>query len=331
MPSVSPSQLSELAINTGVRVVGETWPTMPALWRNFTRVVPIGDVSDPPWGHRGTSFATDAAPKRRKDGQEVQAATAGTGFTPQGNIRLIARKIGITQRQMEAENAERVLTTTIAQFQADFLRLCALEVEGHFATMLNKGAFTAGDDVFNGSYDNGLLADPSGNLIYDSKAFFANDHPLALDSSLTRDNYLAGTALDSAGLTAARLKINKTNAVDNLGRQSMQMADLVIVPSDLEYTIDVLLESQNKPGTAQNDRNVFQGRLNKIVHPLLSSATGWFMGVRGQGIVSFDGGTPAFDIDYDKHTKTTWIIGEHRYGGLVDDFRPWVGCNIATS
>lgn len=336
MPSVSPSQIPALVANTGVQIVGETWPTMPQLWRQFARVVPIASVSDYPWGHKSTSFASDANPLPRKDGHEIKATTVEQGFTPQGNIRLYARKMGLTQRDLEGETAQRVATTKIAQFQRDFLRLFALTVETHFATMFNKGAYTAGDPdvddkqgVFNGSFPGSR--DPYPTVIYDGKPWFANDHPLAFNSALTRDNYLAGVALDSAGLTSARTKVNKDNAVDNLGRQSMQMADTIIVPQELEYDLDVLLESQNKPGTAQNDRNVYQGRYRKIIHPLLSDTNGWFLGVGGQGVVAFDGGEPTFETEYDPHTKTTWILGEGRFGGFVEDFRPWVACNTATS
>lgn len=336
MPSVSPSQIPALCVNTGVRIVGEQWPLMPQLWRRFTRVVPIGAISDAPFGHKSTSFATDATPLPRKDGAEIQATTSDQGFTPQGNVRLVARKLGITQRQMEAENAERVITGTIAQFQADFLRLFSLKQEQHFADMFIKGAYTAGvagtadeQGVFDGSYVGSN--DPYPKFIFDGKPFFANDHPLAFNSAAAYDNYLAGVALDSAGITAARLKVNKTNAVDSNGKQSMQMADTIIVPADLEYTLDVLLESQNKPGASVNDRNVYQGRYNKIIHPLLTDADGWFLGVGGRGIVAFDGGEPTFETQYDPHTKTTWILAEGRYGGFVEDWRPWVACNTSTS
>ena len=329
MPSVSPTQVPSLVTNTGVQTVASVWPTLPQLWRQWAEVIPIAQASHAPWGDKSTSFSTDAYPLPRKDGAEIQATTEGEDYTPQGNIRLAARKIGITQRQMEAENAQTAITTSVRAFMADFMRYASLIQDTHHTDIFKYGAYTAGHlATFDGSFVGNV--DPYPTLIYDGDPFFSDSHPVK-HATTTFDNYLAGTALDAAGITAARLKINKTNAVDEIGRQTMQLANAIMVPSDLEYTLDVLLDSTQKASTSLNDKNVYQGKFTKIVNPLLTDTDGWFMGVSGQGVRGFDGGEPTFETVWDPQTKTWWVIGEFRYGGYVRNWRPWLAANTSTS
>lgn len=142
------------------------------------------------------------------------------------------------------------------------------------AKMRTREQFAA--DIFNYgfTYGGGGYATFSGG---DGKALFATDHPLKNGGTL--GNYTTAD-LDEDSLEAAMVAMRATK--DNKGELQMVIPDTVLVPPALEKEARILLESQGRTGTANNDINPYKGKLKIVVWDFLGSAAGgsdtaWFL------------------------------------------------------
>lgn len=115
-----------------------------------------------------------------------------------------------------------------------------------------------GDTLFNGG---------------DGKALFATDHPRK-DGGAVQSNYTTSD-LDEDALEAGMLAMRRT--VDQKGEKVAVRATLLVVPPELEKEARILLDSTLRTGTANNDINPYQGRLQIVVWDYLSSTTAWFL------------------------------------------------------
>lgn len=155
----------------------------------------------------------------------------------------------------------------------------------------------------------------------DGKSLFATDHPLR--GGGTASNYttmdLDEDALELAIVTMAATK-------DNKGELQMVTADTLIVPPALEKEARILLDSQGRTGTANNDINPYKGKLNLIVWDFLGSAAGgsdtaWFVVDSNQHELNWfdrdDRGLEGPEYDFD--TKTAkWSVVARWSAGFSD-------------
>jgi len=135
-------------------------------------------------------------------------------------------------------------------------RSMKLRIETSAANVFNNG--------FNSSYTGG-----------DAKELFATDHPFA--SGGTGRNELSTAAdLSQASLEQAMTDIESTT--DSTGAPIALVAKKLLVAPANRWAASVLLESQLKAGTSNNDKNVFLDLdLNYIVNHYLSDADAWFL------------------------------------------------------
>ena len=71
-----------------------------------------------------------------------------------------------------------------------------------------------------------------------------------------------------------------TETKHDSGQLAMATQNLILyVPPQLEMTADIVVNSQGRPGTADNDRNSIKARRNIsiVVNPLLTDTTAWFL------------------------------------------------------
>jgi hypothetical protein len=98
----------------------------------------------------------------------------------------------------------------------------------------------------------------------DGKRLFHNDHGNLATS--------AG-APDETRLSAARLAMRKQK--DASGQLIAATPKFIVIPSDLETTVEKLLSTVQATETA--NVNAFAGRLVAVVEPRLASATAWYI------------------------------------------------------
>lgn len=127
----------------------------------------------------------------------------------------------------------------------------------------------AAADIFN----HGFTAGGGGLSTFtagDAKALFATDHPRT-DGGADISNL---TTADLAEDVLETILVSMRATVDNKGQLILIQPDTLLIPPALEKEASILLKSSGRTGTANNDVNPYQGRLNTIVWDYLGSAAG---------------------------------------------------------
>lgn len=107
----------------------------------------------------------------------------------------------------------------------------------------------------------------------DSKALFATDH-INRTGDITQGNKIT-TALSQSALQTLISAMKKR--LDSKGEIIEFMPTKLVVPTELEYTARIILETAQETGNNYNDINPIKGALELVVWPYLTSSTAWFV------------------------------------------------------
>ncbi len=179
-------------------------------------------------------------------------------------------------------------------------------------------------DVFNYSFTaggGGLSTFTSG----DALALFSSAHTRE-DGGATQSNY-ATVDLNEGSLETALVSIGQQ--LDHKGQLFMAKGDTLVVAPALEKEARILLNSNLRTGTANNDINPYQGALKLVVWPFLAAAAGgsdtaWFVLDSSLHQLNFfkrsDRGLEGPDWDFDTKTARWSVDVRHSVG-----FSGWRG------
>lgn len=107
----------------------------------------------------------------------------------------------------------------------------------------------------------------------DSKPMFSTSH-LRADGGTSQSNASStGITLSETNLETGRLALEK--ALNDKGEIVNFKADSLLIPVDLRKTAMILTESSLRPGTANNDVNIYEGVFKLIPWRYLTSTTAW--------------------------------------------------------
>jgi len=129
-----------------------------------------------------------------------------------------------------------------------------------------------GADIFN----YGFVAGGGGKAKFaggDGKALFATDH-VNRAGDITQSNKIT-TALSQGSLQTVTSAMKKRK--DSKGQIIEFMPTILLVPTELEYTARIILETSQAVGNNNNDINPVHNSLELVVWPYLTSATAWFV------------------------------------------------------
>lgn len=178
-------------------------------------------------------------------------------------------------------------------------------------------------DILNFGFTYGGGGSAPGFFGGDGKALFATDHPLKDADGATQSN-MTTADLNEDSLEEALVTMRATK--DNKGELQLITPTTLVVPPALEKEARILLESQQRTGTGNNDINPYKGRLELIVWDFLGSQAGgsdtaWFIfdknahGLRW--INRDDRGLEGPEYDFD--TKTAkWSVVARWTAGFSD-------------
>jgi len=121
--------------------------------------------------------------------------------------------------------------------------------------------------VFNNAFSSGTGGD--------AKYLASVSHPRADGGTAQSNASGSGITLTEANLNTALLAMR--GQLDDKGMKIGMKADTIIVPPALEKTANIILNSTQRSGTADNDANYFKGLLKVISWDWLSSSTAWFL------------------------------------------------------
>jgi hypothetical protein len=120
------------------------------------------------------------------------------------------------------------------------------------------------------------------NAFDTSYTSYGDSKPLCSTSHTRADGGTAQSNADSSGRTLTEnnletVRIAARKILDDKGQRIMLKYGRLIVPVDLEKTATIITNSQLRPGTGNNDVNIYQGMFQVIPWEYITSTTAWFL------------------------------------------------------
>lgn len=109
----------------------------------------------------------------------------------------------------------------------------------------------------------------------DSKPLFSTSHTRADGGSSQSNASATGIVLSEPNLETLRLQLEQ--AKNDKGQTVSFMADTLVVPLALRKTAQIITQSTLRPGTANNDVNIYEGMFKVVPWHYLTSSTAWFL------------------------------------------------------
>jgi len=141
-----------------------------------------------------------------------------------------------------------------------------MKAPGMLAVAMRRRRETDGAAVLNNAFSAGVT--------YGDSLSLCNSSHTAAGTTTTWSN-TGTTALSTAALSATRLLMKKfTSSSDQIVDMD---PDMIIVPIDLQETAEIILKTDKKVDSANNDINFSQGRYKMLVARYLTDTNNWFM------------------------------------------------------
>lgn len=170
------------------------------------------------------------------------------------------------------------------------------------------------NNAFNASYAGG-----------DGAALCASTHPS--EAGLANQSNYTTSALSESSIDAAILAMR--NTIDGKGMKIQLNPSHIIVPPALESTARILLDSQLRSGTANNDLNPIKGKLEIVVYDWLTDVNNWFIIDKSQMEVNFFWRVkPIFGQDESFDTDAALFKVRTRFSAGFSDWRGVYGANV---
>ena len=277
-----------------------------------------------------TNALRDIKLKKKKEGDPVIKANALEGWTVYGKNETYGSKFEFTLELQKDTPAEKI-ANIVQEVASGWGEGLAVTKETYYATVFNKGGFTSGDGIFNGSIT-GIVTDPSGDLIYDGKPLFTlTGNARTAKSGTTYYNSIASNNLSVANLQTAYSLMTSTNGYDDNGDRIYLKPDTLLIPQALHFTAKSVLENEWVGGNANLDKNPVQALVQPLEWAYLTDTDAWFLGMKGKGIYALERQAPTIEYYQDNDTKSYYVSIIARWGLMIDNWRYWVGSNLSTS
>ena len=109
----------------------------------------------------------------------------------------------------------------------------------------------------------------------DAKPLFSTSHPRADGGTAQSNASSTGITLSEENLETARIAVRKQ--LDDKGMKIVVRPSKLVVPIELEKTANIIVNSTMRPGTANNDYNMYKGGFDVQAWEYLTSTTAWFL------------------------------------------------------
>lgn len=236
----------------------------------------------------------------KAEGASVDYDDISQGWKTTYNHTTFAQAIRITQEMYEDDLYNVMDDLTIALARSAIQRM---EVDG--ANILNN-AFSTTDD-----------------LLADGVSLINASHVLSIGG--TQSNALSAEADLSASSLQEAIQIIET-ATDERSLNVAMKAKRLIVPPQLQWTAAELLDSYQKPGTADNEINALTKKgLTYTVNHFLTDSDAWFVQAEEHKSMWYDRTPISFFKGNDFDTFDCKFSGRMRYSRGSSDWRGWAG------
>ena len=166
-------------------------------------------------------------------------------------------------------------------------------------------------------------------VVGDGKAMCATDHPV--DGNTFQNRPSTNLSLNESALETAAIQIRYF--LDQAGLRIMARPQKLLVPPQLRYTAIRLMETELRPGTANNDINAvrYTGEYQGFeTLDFLTSNFAWFVKTTIPGGVWLERSPFDIDMQVDFITKSLLVTGRERYTMSYKNPR-WIWGSFPTS
>lgn len=264
----------------------------------------------------------------KPEGQKHAKKSPVEGYTVYGRNFAWSKQVGITKElHDDFQKLGNFLKSMMPQWAEDAVET----METFYANIFNYGGYTAGHSYFNATIP-GIIDDPSGNFLYDSKPLFnLSGNARASKGGGTYYNGLALAASKSNLQTAWNLMSVTNNRREDDTRIRIQPKYFLASPS-LKFTVDELIKSPDDPTTANRAINVMRDLVEPVYWHYLDSATQWtLIASNVKGLKALMRVNPEFDMWEDKETKGYFMSIFMRFGVEITNWRGLVSSNFSTA
>lgn len=152
-------------------------------------------------------------------------------------------------------------------------------------------------------------------VLGDGVALLSTAHPI--DGNTYANTPLVAADLNETSLLNGMISIRR-NFVDQAGLKFYARAEKLVIPPELEPVAIRLLETDLRPGTADNDVNAIRGtagglKEGYIVNDFLTSPYGWYLLTNIKGLMYMERIPFESDMQVDFTTDNLLVKGYERY------------------
>lgn len=270
--------------------------------------------------------------EEKPEGEKILFENAMEGYTIYGKNRTYAKGIEFYMELVEDMEPAKI-ANIVTEYARGWGEMYGIKKEELAANFFNYGGFTAGHDTFNAKITGVTPSDAPTALCYDGKPLFnlsGNERPLYPGQTAAYYNGLA-LPLTADNIKTLYLRMTSTNNVNSRGKKIALKPDIILVPSALTFTADVILKSTNVVNSANNDVNPVQNIVTKQEWQYLSDTDAWFLMTTKKGLKFHNRKPLTFDFWQDSETGSYFASALARFGAHVKDWRFQAGSNFSTS
>jgi hypothetical protein len=306
----------------------------PKFWSQVAEVLPMDRMQHELYGKK-TAAQIDNQPEERRPGggttPAAQRETVSVIFKKRYfelTYRMPKELAAIIGSGQAGGNAQRGLENWLQEITDAFAMGRAQQEDQKFFEMFDNAAMNAGHSSFNNTISD-VVIDPGGDVIYDGESWVGAAHPTISGGSYS--NTLAATSFSPTNVKTARIRLEATNARDELGNRINIIGNLLLGPKDLEEDFEVYAKSVLKPGVNANDFNPGSVRYGHLAVPYLTDTDCWFLMEKGKGVRAYQGGAIDIEQGYDLSCRSYIVSLQYEFGFGVHDWRYIVGANLSTT
>jgi hypothetical protein len=297
----------------------ESYPEVPSQWESLFDVITSSSAYE-----KFTTAIGLGELLEKPEGEPLQADRPMESYTVICKNRSFGRKVPFSYETVkDAKKTSNFLQTTVGTWGRGLM----LTKEKFYAGFFNYGAYAAGHDRFNGTIT-GVIDDASGDKIYDSQPLFGT-HTDRVGNSYS--NATASGALTQANLQARWLTYTTTNNRDERGEVIALTPDVLLIPTSLKFTAQVILNTTLIPGSQDNDINTMKAIVEPQEWSYLTDTDCWYLGQRKMGLMATARESVSLDFWQDEETLDYYARIFTRFGGCVTNWRYWYSNNLPTS
>lgn len=222
------------------------------------------------------------------------------------------------KEEIEDNVKNGVVGKTLKNYAASWGQAYRVTKEEFAASFLNKGGFTSGNEIFNGSW--GDQVDSSGDLLYDSKPFFnLTGNARTAKDGTTYYNAVTSSAINETNFGNLYDLMAVTNSKTEIGTEMENDPNMILTQKGSDYRaawkiINTKGEKGSMPGGQLNDRNPWEGELEVMDWWALTGGAWFVLEAQAEELEFDDRQKPVIEFYRNKETRGYMATVDCRFG-----------------